>query len=245
MPGPNDPEIDSNRPPGPRPRNGASAGVFPQVVALCVTDGLVQTGAVAIDGTKIEVDVSVGSSVTRRQIVDEILEEAEAVDAAEDLEYGARRGDELPDWWADRRDRRARLREALRQLGADGPSDAESYQADRTAQETELGRKLGGRRADPATKRAGAARTRRINVTDPDSRTLKERRRFIWGYNAQAVVTGDQIVVAAEVTTVARDSVVFETMVVAAEENLVRHRRRPRGDVRCRYRLLEHLQRHA
>ena len=231
MPGPDDPEIDSNRPPGPRPRNGASAGVFPQVVALCVTDGLVQTGAVAIDGTKIEVDV--------------FLEEAEADDAAEDLEYGARRGDELPDWWADRRDRRARLREALRQLGADGPSDAESYQADRTAEETELGRKLGGRRADPATKRAGAARTRRINVTDPDSRTLKERRRFIWGYNAQAVVTGDQIVVAAEVTTVARDSVVFETMVVAAEENLVRHRRRPRGDVRCRYRLLEHLQRHA
>lgn len=70
--------------------------MFSQVVALCVTDGLVQTGAVAIDGTKIEVDVSAGSSATRRQIVDEILEEAEADDAAEDLEYGARRGDELP-----------------------------------------------------------------------------------------------------------------------------------------------------
>jgi hypothetical protein len=219
--------------------------VFSQVVALCVTDGLVQTGAVAIDGTKIEVDVSAGSSATRRQIVDEILEEAEADDAAEDLEYGARRGDELPDRWADRRDRRARLREALRQLDADGPSDAEFYQADRTAKETELGRKLGGRRADPATKRAGSARTRRINVTDPDSRTLKERRRFIWGYNARAVVTGDQIVVAAEVTTVARDSVVFETMVVCCRREPRRHRRRPGGDVRCRYRLLEHLQRHA
>jgi len=190
-------------------------------VALCITEGLVQTGVVAIDGTKIEADVSAASSATRRQIVDEILEEAEAVDAAEDLEYGARRGDELPAKWVDRRDRRARLREALRQLDADGPSDAESYQAARTAREAELGRKLGGRRPDSTTKWASPARTRRINVTDPDSRTLKDRRRFIWGYNAQAAVTEDQIVVAAEVTTAARDSVVFETMVVAVEENLV------------------------
>ena len=70
------------------------------------------------------------------------------------------------------------------------------------------------------SKWASAARTRRINVTDPDSRTLKDGRRFIQGYNAQAAVTEDQIVVAAEVTTAARDSVVFETMVAAAQENL-------------------------
>ncbi len=203
-----------------RRHQDAVAGVFTQVVALCITEGLVQTGVVAIDGTKIEADVSAASSATRRQIVDEILEEAEAVDAAEDLEYGARRGDELPAQWVDRRDRRARLREALRQLDADGPSDAESYEAARTAREAALGRKLGGRRADPTTKGASPARTRRINVTDPDSRTLKDRRRFIWGYNAQAAVTEDQIVVAAEVTTAARDSVVFETMIAAAEENL-------------------------
>ena len=160
-----------------RRHQDAIAGVFSQVVALCVTEGLVRSGVVAIDGTKIEADVSAGSSATRRQIVDESLKEAEAVDATEDLEYGARRGDELPARWADRRDRRARLREALRQLDADGPSDAESYQAARIARETVLGRKFGSRRADPTTKWASAARTRRINVTDPDSRTLKDRRR--------------------------------------------------------------------
>ncbi|MCZ7532628.1 MAG: transposase [Acidimicrobiia bacterium] len=204
-----------------RRHHDAIAGVFSQVVGLCVSEGLVRSGVVAIDGTKIEADVSAESSVTRRQIVDEILQEAEAVDTAEDLEYGARRGNELPDRWADRRDRRARLREALHQLDADGPSDAESYQADRTARETELGHKLAGRRPDPNSKGASVARTRRINVTDPDSRTLKSRHRFIWGYNAQAAVTGDQIVVAAQVTTAARDSVVFETMVAATKESLV------------------------
>jgi predicted transcriptional regulator len=203
-----------------RRHQDAIAGVFTQVVALCVGEGLVQAQVVAIDGTKIEADVSVGSSVTRRQIVDEILAEAEAVDAAEDLEYGDRRGDELPDRWVDRRDRRARLREALRQLDADGPSDAESYQAARKAREAELGRKLSGRPADPDSKWGSPARTRKINVTDPDSRVIKDGRRFIQGYNAQAAVTTDQIVVAAEVTTAARDSVIFAAMVAATEQNL-------------------------
>ncbi len=72
----------------------------------------------------------------------------------------------------------------------------------------------------PATKWASPARTRKINVTDPESRILKAGRRFIWGYNAQAAVTEDQIVVAAEVTNAARDSVVFAPMVTAAEGNL-------------------------
>jgi transposase len=203
-----------------RRHQDAIAGVFTQVLALCIAEGLVHAGVVAIDGTKIEADVSVGSSVTRRQIVDEILGEAEAVDAAEDLEFGDRRGDELPDRWVDRRDRRVRLREALRQLDVDGPSDAESYQAARKAKEAELGHKLPGRPADPDTKWASPARTRKINVTDPDSRTIKDGRRFVQGYNAQAAVTEDQIVVAAEVTNAARDSVIFPTMVVAAEQNL-------------------------
>ena len=75
--------------------------------------GLVQAGVVTIDDTTIEGDVPVGSSVTRRRIVDEILGEAEAVDSAETLEFGDRRGDESPDRWVDRGDRRVRLREAF------------------------------------------------------------------------------------------------------------------------------------
>jgi len=203
-----------------RRHQDAIAGVFTQVLALCITEGLVQAGVVAIDGTRIEADVSVGSLATRRQIVDEILEEAEAVDAAEDVEFKDRRGDELPDRWADRRDRRTRLREALRQLDTDGPSDAETYQAAHQAREAELGHRLPGRPANPGAKWGGPSRTRKINVTDPDCRVIKDGRRFIQGYNAQAAVTEDQIVVAAEVTNAARDSVVLRTMVDAAERNL-------------------------
>jgi hypothetical protein len=41
----------------------------------------------------------------------------------------------------------------------------------------------------------------RLNTTDPDARRMKRGREFIPAYNAQAVTTEQQIVVAAEVTT--------------------------------------------
>jgi hypothetical protein len=40
----------------------------------------------------------------------------------------------------------------------------------------------------------------KLNVTDPDSRNLKTTRGWVQGYNAQAAVTGEQIVVAAEIS---------------------------------------------
>ena len=42
-------------------------------------------------------------------------------------------------------------------------------------------------------------------MTDPDSRRMKGNRRYIQGYNAQAVVNEQQIVLAAEITTAAGD----------------------------------------
>ena len=195
----------------------AIAELFGQVLGLCVGDGLVAAGVVAIDGTKVEANASAWSNRTRRQIAEEILADAEATDAQEDETYGDRRGDELPGRWADRRDRRARLREALRQLDAAGPSDRDTYLANRAAKEAEQGRKLPGRKPTTASKRA---KNRHANTTDPDSRMLRARNRFLQGYNAQAAVSEDHIIVAAEVTNAANDSTMFGTMLEASEENL-------------------------
>lgn len=98
-----------------RTHQEAIGELFSQVLGLCAREGLIRSGVVAIDGTKMEANASAWSNRTRRQIADEILAEAEATDSAEDERFGDQRGDELPDRWADRRDRRARLREALRQ----------------------------------------------------------------------------------------------------------------------------------
>lgn len=47
--------------------------------------------------------------------------------------------------------------------------------------------------------------TAKVNVTDPESRIIKTQRGYMHGYNAQAVVTTDQIIVAADVTQEAND----------------------------------------
>ena len=51
---------------------------------------------VAIDGTKVLANASRDANLDYEQIAREILEEAQAVDAAEDEAYGEARGDELP-----------------------------------------------------------------------------------------------------------------------------------------------------
>jgi hypothetical protein len=61
---------------------------------------------------------------------------------------------------------------------------------------------------------------RTINVTDPDARNLKTPRGWARGYNAQAVVTGEQIVIAAEISTESLDTANLRPMITAAEEEL-------------------------
>jgi len=59
-----------------------------------------------------------------------------------------------------------------------------------------------------------------VNVTDPDSRRMKGNRRYIQGYNAQAVVNEQQIVLAAEITTAAGDFSHLRPMIETALSEL-------------------------
>ncbi len=45
----------------------------------------------------------------------------------------------------------------------------------------------------------------KVNITDPDSRIMKARQGYVQGYNVQAVVSRDQIIVAMGVTREAND----------------------------------------
>ena len=195
----------------------AIAELFGQVLGLCVDAALIDTTVISIDGTKMEANASAWSNRTRRQLAEEILAEANRVDNEEDERFGDLAGNELPERFAPGADRRARVREALRQLEAQGASDYEAHLADRTARESAAGRKLPGRKPTPGGKKG---RQRLANTTDPDSRMLRARNRFVQGYNAQTAVRADQVIVAAEVTNAAHDSTMFDPMVRATEDNL-------------------------
>lgn len=88
----------------------ALADLFTEVLRLCSRAGLIQIGTIAFDGTRMTADAASRQNKTYRQLGKEILEKAEAVDAAEDAEFGEARGDELPPELATRKGRIERLR---------------------------------------------------------------------------------------------------------------------------------------
>jgi len=89
----------------------AIAGLFGEVLSLCAKHGLASVGVIAVDGTKLAGNASRNANVDYEQLAREILEEAQAVDAAEDELYGEARGDELPEQLRTGEGRRAWLRE--------------------------------------------------------------------------------------------------------------------------------------
>jgi hypothetical protein len=100
------------------------------VLALCAKAGLVKTGVVAIDGTKLHANASREANAGYERIAREIVAEAKATDEAEDRLYGEARGDELPEQLRTREGRRRWLAGAKRELEQGEQGEHEPEPAD-------------------------------------------------------------------------------------------------------------------
>ena len=278
------------------------AELFGSVLKLCAKAGLVASGVVAIDGTKLSASAASDSNLDYDRIAREIIAEAIATDEAEDEQHGDARGDELPaelqteagrrEWLTRELEREHRdddqptgeengseeqsagepmdgfdverilartqgrvgwLREARRQqdrkrwqtaapiprsrpdrlrlaaqwleddLAAEERGNA-AYEAFREHRRKHDPQRLGG---TPKPYSPPEIPQGEVNVTDRDSRRMMGNRRYIQGYNAQAVVNEQQIVLAAEITADAGDFSHLRPMLTAALS-----RARGRGDRR-------------
>jgi transposase len=194
--------------------------LFGQVLGLCRRAGLVRAGVLALDSTKIAANASGLQNKSYEEIAREIIAEGIAIDRAEDELYGDARGDELPAELADPKTRRERLRAAKRELEAEWAAERrarEEMLARRAEHRQRTGRNPSGRRP---TKPMPESPQGRLNLTDRDSRPQRTARGFIQGYNAQAVATEDQIIVAADVINHSSDGGQLAPMTVAASEAL-------------------------
>src|SRR5215216_1409400 len=224
----------------------ALAGLFGGVLGLCAKAGIVDVGVIAVDGTKLAADASDGAIRSYEQIAAEILAEAGRIDAAEDEIHGEARGDELPEGLRTPNGRRAWLREAKEELERERAENPEPVRRDRAERLETCRRRLAEdwRTERRANQRYEAYRARgvmrdgrpfggppkpysppevpegKLNTTDPDARRMKSGREFIPAYNAQAVTTEGQIVVAAEITIDGVDFQQLDPMVTRAEEEL-------------------------
>ena len=201
--------------------------LFKEGFRLCVEAGLVKVGVVALDGTKVAANAAGSANRTAEAIeaeVEKMFTELAETDAVQDSLFGEdKRGDELPEDLSNPKTRLGRLRAAKKSLDDRERARRADYQAkqDRVdAAVAQTGRRPRGRPPKPPEERATQP-SKVANVTDPDSRIMKRAQGFIQGYNAQAVVTENQIVVAVDVTQDADDHAQLQPMVVQTQENLL------------------------
>src|SRR6266702_4618164 len=101
----------------------ALSNLFRQVLKLCREAGLVKLGHVALDGTKIKANAGINKAMSYGRMkkaeprfaaeVQRWFAEAAQTDKAEDRQFGAsKRGDEMPDWMANKEKRLEKIRAA-------------------------------------------------------------------------------------------------------------------------------------
>src|SRR6266540_1780969 len=192
----------------------ALAGFLVASLKLCAAAGMVKVGTVALDGTKLAGNAADKANRTLDKLqaeVAEILCQAAEADQREDAQYGDARGDELPEALASKAGRlEAEAAERARRF-----AERAAVSAAAAAAKGKPPRQLKPRARDEAPNPKATA-----NVTDPDSRLLHTRKGRVQGYNAQAVTTCEQVIVAAELTQDANDFLQLQPMLEATAATL-------------------------
>jgi transposase len=188
----------------------ALAGFLVESLKLCAAAGMMRIGTVALDGTKLAANAAERANRTVDKLRDEvagILRQAAAADQREDREHGDARGDELPAALASKAGRLARLRQAKALLETEAAARQRRYEQ-RVAALAAAARARGKQpkaRVKPRARDEAPRPEAVANTTDPDSRLVHTRKGSLQGFNAQAVTTCEQVVIAAELTQQAND----------------------------------------
>lgn len=212
----------------------ALGALFVQVLKLCSRAGLVRLGHVALDGTKVKANASKHKAMsykrmreTEARLREEVatwFQRAQAEDQSEDAEYGDRRGDEMPDWVANKMERLAKIEEAKAALEDEARQEAAARKRD-----DDDGPPAPSRPKHHADGTPGHDSQR--NFTDPESRILKARDGYMQGYNAQAAVDAErQIIVATEVFAAQNDAPFLDEMLGQIRANTGRQARELSAD---------------
>lgn len=178
---------------------------FRQVLRIAAGMKLVKFGVVSLDGTKIKANASKHSALSyghaqklEAQIIAEIAELKRRAETAEGLPDDL----SLPAELQRREDRLDAIRKAKADIEArvaaerDAPAQAE-YEAKVQAREAQRqqGRKPKGKQPQPP--QTGPKDSDQINLTDPESRILPAGSDFVQGYNAQAAVDAESMLILA------------------------------------------------
>jgi transposase len=207
----------------------ALGGLFSQVLRLLAAEGMVSLGLLSLDGTKLAGNAAQKANKTLPQI-EKILTEAAAADAAEDARYGDAPGEPTPRALARRAERRERLTAARDRLAAEDKARRDAQRAKQVAWDAAAA----DRRQRAARRPAEEPRTNRnnteprANTTDPDVRVMRNQKGYVAGYNGQAVVTADQVIVGAMLSQHPVDRTLLHPLLDTCRQQLTQAGIRPK-----------------
>lgn len=198
----------------------ALAGLFVDVLQLCQKAGLVKLGHIALDGTKVKANASKHKAMSYDRMdktlaqleaeVEQLLEEAQAVDEEEDARYGkGKRMEELPEDLRRRQDRIAKIKQAKQSLEDEAKAKADAKRQAIQEQEEALKKAGKTRKGKPPQDPSDTPNPKaQRNFTDPESRIMKDgaSKSFEQAYNCQ--IASDehaQIIVGTNVTQETND----------------------------------------
>src|SRR5450432_1381019 len=185
--------------------------LFEQVLAMALECGSIKLGRVSLDGTKLKANASKHKAMSygrmkekQQQLKDEVkqlLAQAEAADEAEDRQYGTQRGDELPEELRRRETRLAKIKEAKKVVA--------QRAREKAAEEGKSAEEVGQAEHEDKDQ---------YNFTDPESRIMKSGDGFVQGYNAQAAVEPELLLIVGQsVTEATNDKKQLKSMVEVIE----------------------------
>jgi transposase len=187
--------------------------LFKQILDVCVELGMVRCGKISIDGTKIEANSSRNRIIYRKSLekslkgyeekIDQIMKEAEEVDAEEDRLYGDTDGYSIEPHTAEE------IRKALKKLNQKkGRLEREKGKLQTKVEVVDLKLQIMGDKRNS------------YGTTDPDATLMLMKRDSLGvGYNVQ-MATENQVIVGYGVFQRRTDNRLLPTMVNEVENNL-------------------------
>lgn len=206
--------------------------LFTQILLMARELGMLKVGSVAIDGTKVKANANKHKAVSYKRAgeIEKQLEEeiAELLSKAEeaDLEPVHDDGLNLPGEIARREQRLIKIKEAKAVIGGRAreryeqeKAEYERRIAERERKAKETGHKPRGKAPKPPEE--GPGEKDQYNFTDPESRLMKENGAFKQGYNAQAAVdTNSMLIIGQRVTDHTNDKQEFIPTLEAVPEEV-------------------------
>ena len=196
----------------------AFKALFVETTRLARELKVMRLGHLSIDGTKVKANASKHKAMSYGRMepaldkldaqIDELLKDAERIDAEESRRHGRGRGDELPASLADPKARAQQLRAAKARLAeadkkvevaVEKEARAEKIAESKTALEEAAREKAKAEGKDPEQAKPDDKAQR--NFTDPESRIMPTRGGFEQAYNAQVAVEAGALLIAAECVT--------------------------------------------